>query len=98
MYEEFWQLNREPFGPAFEPETYYPSESHQGALLKLRYAVESRRPAALLAGPSGSGKTMLIGQLQRQLSDAFSPLVHIVFPEMTSRELLAYVADELGAP
>ena len=34
-------------------------------MLKLRYAVENRRPRALLSGASGSGKTLLVSQLQR---------------------------------
>ena len=59
---------------------YYPSEVHQGALLKLRYAVENRRGGALLAGGSGSGKTLLVGALRRQLAENNTPFVHVVFP------------------
>src|SRR5262245_64566039 len=50
MYENHWQLERRPFeNNNSDVRFYYPGESHQGALLKLRYAVENRRPAALLS-------------------------------------------------
>ena len=58
MYETYWRLTQKPFENAADPRFYYPAESHQAALLKLRYAIENRRGAALLAGPSGSGKTL----------------------------------------
>ena len=58
MYETYWRLKQKPFENAADPRFYYPGESHQAALLRLRYAVENRRGAALLAGPSGSGKTL----------------------------------------
>ena len=98
MYEEYWQLERKPFEPSGEQRFYYPSETHQGALLKLRYAIENHRGAALLAGASGSGKTMLVGAIRRGLAEGFTPFVHLVFPQMSGNELLAYLADELGAP
>jgi type II secretory pathway predicted ATPase ExeA len=98
MYQDYWQLNCKPFGPWSDMRFYYPSETHQGALLKLRYAIENRHSAALFSGPSGSGKTLLISQLQHHLPDTYRPFVHLVFPQMPSRELLAYLADELGAP
>ena len=43
MYENYWQLLAKPFEGSGDPRFYYPSEVHQGALLKLRYAIESRR-------------------------------------------------------
>ncbi|HTQ39426.1 MAG TPA: AAA family ATPase [Pirellulales bacterium] len=98
MYEAYWQLDRRPFENTSDQRFYYPGESHQGALLKLRYAVENRRPAALLSGASGSGKTLLVGQLQRCLAKPYRPFVHLVFPQMPVESLLAYVADELAAP
>jgi general secretion pathway protein A len=99
MYENHWQLERRPFeSNNSDVRFYYPGESHQGALLKLRYAVENRRPAALLSGASGCGKSMLIGQLRRHLAKQFSPQVHLVFPQMPAESLLAYLADELAAP
>ena len=105
MYTEHWQLAHKPFENGWQavdsegiPASYYPSETHQAALLKLRYAVEHRRGAALLAGGSGLGKTMLVHLLQRQLGDAFAPFIHLVFPQMPAPELLALLASELGAP
>lgn len=54
MYQAYWQLGGRPFENCIDPKFYYPSEVHQGALLKLRYAVESQRGAALLAGAASS--------------------------------------------
>jgi general secretion pathway protein A len=58
MYLDYWQLAKKPFEPGSDRGVFYPCEAHEAALLKLRYAVENRRGAALLAGPAGAGKTM----------------------------------------
>lgn len=98
MYEEYWQLATKPFEPNTAEPFRYNSSSQQAALHKLRYAVESRRGAALLAGPSGAGKTLLTAVLSEQLGDSVSKFVRVVFPLMTSRDFLVYLAEQLGAP
>ncbi|MEK6233233.1 MAG: ATP-binding protein, partial [Planctomycetales bacterium] len=98
MYESYWNLQRRPFESVSDSDFYFPAESHQGALLKLRYAVENRKGAALLAGDHGAGKTFLADVLSRETSEAFRPFVHMVFPCMPAADLLAYLADELAAP
>ena len=95
MYESYWQLRQKPFENNADPQFYYPGESQQAALLKLRYAVENRRGGALLAGPSGCGKTLLANMLPATLGEGLSPMVHLVFPQMSTAELLVYLADEL---
>jgi general secretion pathway protein A len=97
MYETFWDLTARPFENGADPRFYYPSEVHQGSLLKLRYAIENQRGAALLTGASGTGKTMLVQSLKRQCGETYTPFVHVVFPQMTTRELLTYIAVEFGA-
>lgn len=96
MYEAYWQLEVKPFENTSDTRFYFPGEAHQGALLKLRYAVENHRCAALLSGASGLGKTLLVQALARQLDEEFGPLVHLVFPDMPPAQLLAYLADELS--
>jgi len=99
MYETYWQFKQKPFDSSADPRFYYPGESHQATLLKLRYAIENRRGGALLAGAAGSGKTLVVNMLRRLLGEAFTPLAHLVFPEMSTAELLAYLADALdGGP
>ena len=95
MYEAYWQLAAKPFETTSDARFYYRGESHQGALLKLRYAIENKREAALLIGPAGLGKTLLIQALARQLPPTYQPLVQVVFPQMPPEQLLAYIADEL---
>jgi type II secretory pathway predicted ATPase ExeA len=97
MYKNYWQLHSRPFDHGIDTRFYYPSEVHQGALLKLRYVIENERGAGLLAGSAGSGKTMVVNSLKRQVDETFSPFVHVVFPQMSARELLAYLAAEMGA-
>ena len=96
MYQEYWHLDSKPFEPSADDAFFWPGENHQAALLKLRYAVENRRGAALLAGGSGLGKTALIRKLLASLADSFGPRVHLVFPEFSSADLLAYLVDRLS--
>jgi type II secretory pathway predicted ATPase ExeA len=97
MYLDYWQLTTKPFESAADRKMFYACESHEAALLKLRYAVENGRGAALLAGPAGVGKTMLLQLFRNELTDAFRPQVHLLFPQMSSRDLLVYLAEQLGA-
>ena len=99
MYESYWQLRQKPFDSSADPQFYFPGESHQAALLKLRYAVENRRGGALLAGAAGTGKTLVVEMLRGLLGDTYSPFLRLVYPQMSTAEILAYLADELeGSP
>ena len=96
MYTDYWQMNRKPFESGTDPEMYYPSETHQGSLLKLRYAIENRRGGALLAGGPGTGKTLLIESMKRTMADTAYRLIHVVYPKMSDRQLLSYLACTLS--
>ena len=97
MYESHWKLSERPFENRIDNKFYYPAETHQAALLKLHYAIENRRAAALLCGPSGMGKSWLVEALQRQLATTFQPVCQLVFPAMNGPQLVRYLTDRLGA-
>ncbi|MCP4195097.1 MAG: AAA family ATPase [Planctomycetaceae bacterium] len=96
MYESYWGLTHKPFENNSNESFYYPSETHQAALLKLRYAIESRRDGAVLTGAPGLGKSLLIRTMFRMLPKTITPKVHLVFPQMPTHELLTYLAEELS--
>jgi type II secretory pathway predicted ATPase ExeA len=95
MYQSYWQLDSRPFEHLVDELFYFAAESQRGALLKLRYVLENRRGAAVLAGESGLGKTLLVQKLFRELDESFAPRVHLVFPQMPTDQLLTYLADQL---
>ncbi len=97
MYQQFWSLDRKPFENNADPDFFYHSDTHQAALLKMRYVVENRLGAGLLSGGIGYGKTYLIHQLGQALSEEPTVIAHVVFPQMSTPELLAYLAVKLGA-
>jgi len=95
MYQAYWQLDSRPFEHTSDARFYYEGQSQQAALLKLRYVLENRRGAALLASESGLGKTLLVEQLLRELDASFAPRIHLVFPQMPAEQLLTCLADRL---
>lgn len=95
MYENHWKLSERPFENRTENKFYYPAETHQAALLKLHYAIANRRSAALLCGPGGIGKSLVVDSLKRQLSDEFKPICHVVFPAMSSDQMVRYIVDQV---
>jgi len=94
MYESHWNLVASPFENHNDPAFYYPSESHQAALLKLLYAIETRRPAALLCGDSGIGKSMLVESCVSQLPEGIFPVVRVPYPAMPADQLVRYIARQ----
>lgn len=98
MYEAYWQLEEKPFDNTADIRFYYASADHQAALLKLRYAIESRHAAAALSGPSGVGKSLLLHSLSGQLPEFFAPITTVVFPQLAPDQFLGYLADRLAGP
>lgn len=98
MYTRYWGLQRRPFENNPDPSFFVRSNSHQAALLKLRYLVENRLGLGMLSGDVGSGKSTVAAMLAEELPSIYRPVVSVVYPRMTAAEMLAYLAAELGAP
>jgi len=92
MYEAYWQLTERPFENSTDPQLYYPSESHQAAVLKLRYAVEHRRGLAVLSGPTGVGKSLVLSRFFEGLDEQQSPRVWIRYPALKPESLVRRIA------
>jgi general secretion pathway protein A len=95
MYEAYWQLDCRPFEHTADPRFHFGAPSQRAAQLKLRYVIENRRGAAVLAGESGLGKTLVAQMLLGQLGESFAPRIHLVYPQMPTDQLLTYLADQL---
>jgi general secretion pathway protein A len=95
MYEEHWGLTKRPFEDIAQASEFFSSAPHQGAELKLRYAVENGRGAAVLTGIAGVGKSLLVHRLMEQLPERFAPCVHIVFPQLPHAQLVSYLTAEI---
>ncbi len=95
MYEAHWNLARRPFDAKADGSSYYPSESHQAAALKINYAIEQRRAVAVLCGESGLGKSMILESCLAQLPDEFQPIARVVYPAMPSESLLRHILRQL---
>ncbi|MDO5580081.1 MAG: hypothetical protein Q4G69_03015 [Planctomycetia bacterium] len=97
MYTEYWELDKKPFEIGCDPNFYYPSESFQSILLKLRYSIESRHGSALLRGPVGSGKSMIATMLLQQLTakGMIGSAISVRMPQLNADEILCYLAENL---
>lgn len=96
MYESYWGFQGRPFESRSDERTYFPSELHNAAHLKLNYAIETRKAVALLCGEPGTGKSMIVGSVLQQLPDFVTPTVRVVYPAMPPDQLLRYIARQMA--
>ena len=96
MYSQHWNLERSPFENTLDPEFFFPSQSHQAAVLKLRYLIENQKGAGVLVGATGSGKTYVTRRLAHDLKQQAGPWLHISFPQMSPDDLLSDFAIRLA--
>ena len=100
MYAQYWNLESKPFECDSDPAFFFRSRTHQAALLKLRYLIDSNKGAAVLCGNTGVGKTFLLRMFKQELQESdsrFGPFVQLNYPFLTSNELVGFLAAELGA-
>lgn len=97
MYERHWHLRRPAFRSDVPSEFFFPGPSHQAALLKLRYLVEQRPGLAVVTGATGTGKSCLLEAFREQLTEPVGPIVTVLYPQLSTAELLGYVTTRLGA-
>ena len=96
MYQAHWSFQGRPFDSRSDTKSYFPSDSHEAALLKLLFAIESRRSVAVVCGEPGVGKTMLLDKAFSQLPEFAAPTVRIVYPAMPPDQMLRYIARQIA--
>jgi len=96
MYEQYWGLKEKPFENTPDPRFLYRSPQHEEALMRLLYAIEEKKGAAILSGEYGSGKTIL----SRVLLDSIDPnkfqVAILTNSKLPSLEFLREIARQLG--
>lgn len=96
MYLEYWDLQKFPFESVPNPSFLYHSPQHEEAIVRLLFATQNRKGAALLTGEVGSGKTMVSRALINRLSKDEYEIIAITNPALDSIELIKAILLKLG--
>ena len=87
-------MDRQPFRPAVDPESYFPAASHDAALITIADAFARRDTIVLLDGPPGVGKTLVARKwLEHLLPDVPRVVVPSARAECPTELLQAILFD-----
>ena len=96
MYLEYWGLKEFPFENVPDPKFMYFSPDFEEALIRLLYAVERKKGAALLTGEVGCGKTTLSRVLIQRLSENNADISLITNPSLDPPDFLKEILYQFG--
>jgi len=91
-------LDRPPFRAAVDPDSYFPSPSHEAAIAAVADGFARRDPAVLVDGPPGVGKSLVA---RKWLEHLLSDVPRVVVPNARAErpaELLQAILFDLGKP
>jgi general secretion pathway protein A len=97
-YLEYYGLKQHPFTNVVDNRFYYNSPQYRDALIKLKYAVDTRKGLMVVIGDIGAGKTTLARRLLEELDEARyeATLLVIIHSSVSSEWLLKKFAVQLG--
>lgn len=97
-YLEYYSLKEHPFTNVVDNKFYYNSAQVRDALVKLRYAIDTKKGLAVVIGEIGAGKTTLARRLLEELDeDKYeATLLVIIHSSVSSEWLLKKFAIQLG--
>jgi len=98
MYTSFFGLNEKPFSITPDPRYLFMSERHGEALAHLVYGVTESGGFMQLTGEVGTGKTTLVRTLLLNRMPANANVAVVLNPQLTAREFLTTICEELGVP
>jgi len=96
MYLDFWGLAEFPFENVPDPRFMYYSPEFEEALIRLIYAVERKKGAALLTGEVGCGKTTLSRVLIQRLAENRADISLITNPSLDPLDFLKEILYQFG--
>jgi len=96
MYLEYWKLSKFPFENVPDPEFMFYSSEHREALVRMSYAVDRMKGAALLTGEVGSGKTTLSRVFIQKLPDDGYDIGLITNPSLNPLDFLKEMVYQIG--
>ena len=97
-YLEYYKLKEHPFSNVVDSRFYYNSPLHSDAMLKLKYAVDTRKGLAVVIGGIGTGKTTLARRFLEELDENSyeAALLVVVHSSVSSEWLFKKFAMQLG--
>jgi general secretion pathway protein A len=97
-YLEYYGLNEHPFSNVVDSRFYYNSHQHSDALVKLKYAIDTKKGLAVVIGSIGTGKTTLARRLLEELDENTyeAALLVVVHATVSSEWLFKKFAIQLG--
>ena len=97
-YLEYYSLKEHPFSNVVDGRFYYNSPQHSNALVKLKYAVDTRKGLVVVIGDIGTGKTTLARRFLEDLDEDIyeAALLVVVHASVSSEWLFRKFAMQLG--
>lgn len=92
---EFYGLKEDPFKLTPDPMYFFPSSSHNEALLSLNYVVQQREGFCLVTGEPGTGKTTVLNVFKEGWKDK-AEIALIVTPRLSPEEFLLSLLEDLN--
>ena len=91
-------LDRQPFRPAVDPDSYFPAASHEAALGAIAEGFARRDPIVLIDGPAGVGKSLVA---RKWLEHLVPDVPRVVVPNSRAErpaELFQAILFDLAKP
>ncbi|MCE5194562.1 MAG: AAA family ATPase [Nitrospiraceae bacterium] len=97
-YLQHYNLKEHPFSNIVDNRFYYKGSQHSEALVKLKYAITSKKGLAVVIGDIGTGKTTLARRLLDELDEQTyeAVLLVVVHSAVSADWLLKKLAIQLG--
>lgn len=97
-YLQYYGLKEHPFSNVVDNRFYFDSPQHRDALLRLKYAIDTKKGLAVVIGEIGAGKTTLARRLLDDLSEDLyeATLLVVIHSSVSSEWLLKKFAIQLG--
>ncbi len=97
-YLEYYRLSEHPFSNVVDSRFYYNSPQQSEAIIKLKYAVDTKKGLAVVIGNIGAGKTTLARKLLEELDEENyeAALLVIIHSSVSSEWLFKKFALQLG--
>ena len=95
---QFYNLKEHPFSNSIDIRFFFETEQHAQALLRLKYAVDTKKGLAVVVGDVGTGKTTLARRMLNELDeDKYeAALLVVIHTSVTADWLMKKIAMQLG--